>query len=116
MKEIVVEKAELIEEVQKLASEKVRLGAATCLDEGDHFEVIYHFEKDLEMINLRTKVGKGESLPSISNVLLGAVLLENEMREMFGIDIVGMAIDFKNRMLLAKESQLTPLIRPPEAK
>jgi hypothetical protein len=38
------------------------------------------------------------------------------MREMFGIDIVGLAIDFKNRMLLAKESQLTPLIRPPEAK
>jgi NADH:ubiquinone oxidoreductase subunit C len=112
MREIVVEKAELIEEVQKLAAEKVRLGSATCLDEGDHFEVIYHFEKDLEIINLRIKIGKGEPLPSISNILLGAVLNENEMMEMFGLDIIGMAIDFKNRMLLAKESQLTPLIRP----
>jgi NADH:ubiquinone oxidoreductase subunit C len=91
---------------------KARLGATTCLDEGDHFEVIYHFEKDLEIINLRIKIGKGEPLPSISNILLGAVLNENEMMEMFGLDIIGMAIDFKNRMLLAKESQLTPLIRP----
>jgi NADH:ubiquinone oxidoreductase subunit C len=114
MQDITVDKAELISEVQRLVSEGCRFGTATCLDEGEEFEVIYHFERELEMVNLRVKLRKDEALPSISGVLLAASLIENEMEEMFSIDIAPCAIDYKGGLLLAKESPQKPLIKPEE--
>jgi NADH:ubiquinone oxidoreductase subunit C len=114
MQGIVVDKAELIFEVQKLVSEGCRLGTATCLDQGEEFEVIYHFERELELVNLRVKLRKDETLPSISGILLAASLIENEMEEMFGIDISPCALDYKGGLLLAKESPQKPLMKPQE--
>jgi NADH:ubiquinone oxidoreductase subunit C len=102
MEQLEISKSELISEMKRLAASGVRFGTATCLDGKDHFEVIYHLEKELEMVNIRVKIGKEETLPSISGVYLSASLIENEMRELFGIDTSGIAIDFECAMMLAK--------------
>jgi NADH:ubiquinone oxidoreductase subunit C len=81
---------------------------------GDHFELIYHFEpqNSVEFTHhIRVKVGKDETLPSISNIYLCASLVENEIKEHFRIQISGIALDFKGRFLRAKESPEFPLMK-----
>lgn len=112
MRELQISKAELKSRVRELVDSAARFIAATCLDLGDTFEVIYHFnDAGNEVVNLRMVVGKDEEVPSISGLVLSAALMENEMREFFGIKIVDIAIDFKNRMLLSEESPRTPLLK-----
>jgi len=112
MREYQISKAELKSRVRELIDGTARFIAATCLDLGDAFEVVYHFnDGNNEVVNLRMKVGKDEEVPSISSLVLSAALMENEMREFFGIKIVDIAIDFKNRMLLSEESPKTPLLK-----
>ena len=113
--EILVEKADLIPAVQKMLAEKARFGTATCVDCGDHFEVIYHFElKDsVEFAkHIRISIDKKDTLPSISNIYLCAVLIENEIQDHFNIQISGPVIDFGRRFLRAKESPEFSLLRP----
>ena len=107
-----VDKSELITEVQKMLASNCRFGTASCLDLGDKFEVIYHFEQGLDLINIRVQVDKNDSLPSISNIYLCASVIENEMRETLGINISGVAIDFKGGMLQAQESPKSTLVKP----
>ena len=113
--EVIVDKAELILEVQGMLTQKARFGTATCLDLGDHFEVIYHFEFEdsVEFAkNIRVSVSKEDTLPSISNIYLCAALIENEIQDHFNIRISGLALDFKTRFLRAKESPEFALLKP----
>ncbi|MDH5696042.1 MAG: FAD-dependent oxidoreductase [Dehalococcoidia bacterium] len=107
-----VSKSELVPEVQKMLALDCRFGTASCLDLEDRFEVIYHFEQGLDTVNVRVHVGKNDSLPSISNIYPCACLIENEMKELFGIDIVGSTIDFKGTMLQGPETPKAALVKP----
>ncbi|MBE0466458.1 MAG: NADH-quinone oxidoreductase subunit C [Candidatus Desulforudis sp.] len=111
MEEIVIGKGELGLTVQRLLDDDCRLATAVCQDVGDHFLVAYYFHKGLDLVAVRIEVGKDESLPSISGLHLAAALIENEMKEFFGINITDIAIDFQGRMLLAEESPQTPLLK-----
>ena len=106
-----VSKSEFITEVQKMLAQDYRFGTASCLDLGDMFEVIYHFELGLDLANIRVHLGKNDSLPSISNIYPSASLIENEMKELFGINIVGSTIDFHGGMLHGQESPKTTMFR-----
>ena len=109
--ERIVSKAEFITEIQKMLAQSYRLGTASCLDLGDRFEVIYHFELGLDLANIRVHIGKNDSLPSISNIYPSAAIIENEMKELFSINIVGSTIDFKGGMLQGQESPKATMFR-----
>ncbi len=111
MEDIFIGKDDLLVTVQRFVDEGARLATATCLDEKDKFELIYHFQKEHDTINVRFKVDKDEEIPSISEITLTAALIENEMREFFGLKITGLVIDFKGRMILAGDSPETPLCK-----
>ena len=106
-----VSKSELITEIQKMLALNYRFGTASCLDLGDRFEVIYHFEQGVDLANIRVHIGKNDSLPSISHIYPSASLIENEMKELFGINIVGSIIDFKGGMLHGQESPKATMFR-----
>jgi hypothetical protein len=113
--EVIVSKAELISEAQAMLAQKARLTTATCLDLGDRFEVIYHFELEdsPEFVkHIKVNIGKEETLPSISNIYFSAALIENEMRDYFNIKIDGLALDFNRRFLRGKESPESSLLKP----
>jgi formate dehydrogenase beta subunit len=113
--EISVEKAELIPAVKKMLAEKARLGTASCVDLGDKFEIIYHFEPQQSagpLKHIRVKIAKEDTLPSISNMYLCAALIENEIQEHFNVQISGIAIDFQKRFLRSKESPEVALLKP----
>jgi ech hydrogenase subunit D len=104
-----ITKAELLSETQKMASQKYRLVTSTCVDLGeDNLDVIYHFDKDTHLKNLRIKAKRGEEIPSISSVYLCAVLIENEMKELFGLNVTGIAIDYGGHFLLTPDELKNP--------
>ncbi len=70
------------------------LSAIVCLDPGlesNDMEVIYYFCPGDAVIALRVRVPKnGAALPSLCEVVPGAESFERELREMFGIEMVGL--------------------------
>jgi hypothetical protein len=113
--EVIVSKTELVSEAQGMRAQKARFGTATCLDLGDRFEVIYHFEFEDSagfVKHIKVNIGKEETLPSISSIYLCAALIENEMQDQFNIKISGLAIDFQKRFIRGKESPEFSLLKP----
>jgi len=111
MKEI--DKSDLVSEVKKYAEKKARFVVAVCNDLLDRFEITYFFNDTpgMNMSTLRTTIGKEEVLPSITGVYLTALLNENEIKELFGVKINDIAIDFGGHMLLAGDSPTLPMLK-----
>jgi ech hydrogenase subunit D len=61
------------------------------------FEVIYTFVDDAsnEVTNLRVPVAAGDELPSVGSLFPCAFMFENEMHDLFGINVVGITIDYR---------------------
>ena len=70
------------------------LAAITGLDPGvdvDRLEVLYHFCSDAATITLRFQLPKQTpTISSLSEIIPGAEPFERELREMFGITVVGL--------------------------
>jgi len=74
----------------------VQIGATTL---GDSYEVNYSFDKDYHFVNLRVKLSSVENpIPSISKVYFCAFLYENEIHDLFGIKISGIAVDYQGKL------------------
>ncbi|HEX9063090.1 MAG TPA: NADH-quinone oxidoreductase subunit C [Clostridia bacterium] len=107
-----ITKDELLTEVQNMWYNGYRFVTSSCvsLAEGAT-DVIYHFDKAWSMKNFKLKVSKGEEIPSISNIYFCAILVENEMKELFGLNIKGIAIDYGGHMLLSDDELNSPMVR-----
>jgi ech hydrogenase subunit D len=103
-----IEKALLLNEVQTLKNKGYRFVTLSSVDFDDRFDVLYHFDKDLEMKHFRVCLPKGESMPSISGIYLAAFMVENEIKDGFGIDFEGLAIDFEGHLMLADDVRRHP--------
>ena len=89
--------------------EGCRFVTATCLNAADGFEILYHFDKNYQLTTLRLHVGPDQVVPSITGTYLAAVLIENEIKDFFGISFVGLATDFQGRLLLTESAPRTPM-------
>jgi ech hydrogenase subunit D len=103
-----IEKSALLGEVQTLKNKGYRLVTMSSVNFEDSFDLLYHFDKELQMKNLRVSLPKGESMPSISGIYLAGFLIENEIKDGFGIDFTGLAIDFGGNLILEDEVQKYP--------
>ena len=102
----------LLGEVQKLQYDGYRFVTATCADNNDGTtDIIYHFDKDLQLKNYRVKVARGEEIPSISKIYFCAILVENEIKELFGQSITNIAIDYGGHLLLSDGAPDMPMAR-----
>jgi ech hydrogenase subunit D len=102
----------LVGETAKLKVQGYRLVTLSCteLDETT-IDILYHFDKDLELKHLRLTARKGEPVPSISPVYFAALLVENEIQDFFGLTFDGLAVDFKGMLYLEEEAVKTPYCR-----
>jgi ech hydrogenase subunit D len=74
----------------------VQIGAAAV---GDAIEVTYSFDLGGRLSNLRVSLpAEGPPrIPSVSSVYPCSFLYENEMHDLFRIQVDGMAVDFKGK-------------------
>jgi len=105
-----IEISELQTHVKKLCDEGYRLVQIGCTAL-DHFQIDYTFDKDHKFFDLRIKLPKEEpKLNSISTIYLPACFYENELHDLFGIQVSGMAIDFGGKFYRIAEKN--PFINP----
>ena len=95
-------------EVWKLKHDGYRFVTMTCCDRGETHDILYHFDKNYVLENLRLRLPKGQALPSISKIYFAAALVENEIKDLFGIPVQGLAIDFEGRFLLSEGAPAAP--------
>jgi len=98
----------LLNEIAPMGPRGYRFVTITCVDCGDHFEIMYHFDKDYELTTLRLNLAKGQKLPSISDIIPAAVLVENEIRDLFGIEVKGLILDYEGRFMLSEDAPQAP--------
>lgn len=103
-----IEKSALLKEVQTLKNKGYRLVTMSSVNFEESIDLLYHFDKELQMKNLRISLPKGESIPSISGIYLAGFLIENEIKDGFGVDFTDLAIDFGGNLVLDDEVQKYP--------
>jgi ech hydrogenase subunit D len=75
-----------------------RLVVITCTVLPDSFDLVYSFDKDYAYTALRVAVPRSDpSVPSITGSYFGAFAYENELQDLFGINVPGLveAVNFK---------------------
>ena len=101
--------------VEKVAKKKIdgyRFVTMSCAELYDNtIDILYHFDKDLRLINFRLTVSRNTTVPSISPVYFAAFLVENEMQDLFGIRFKGLAIDYERTLYLEEEVKITPFCK-----
>ena len=81
-----------------------RLVTLTAVElDAETLDILYHFDKDLDLIHLRLTAPKNEAAPSISSVYFAAFLVENEIQDQFGIRFEGLALDYDRTLYLEEE-------------
>ena len=94
-----VDLGKLIGQVEEFRNEGYRLVQIGCTKVGDTFEINYSFDKDYRFRNLRVTVAPETEIPSISGMYWGAFIYENEMHDLFGLQVKGMSVDFKGNLI-----------------
>jgi len=102
----------VVGEAGKMKAEGYRLVTMSSAElDAEKVDILYHFDKNLTMKHLRLTVAKDVQVPSISSVYLAALLVENEIQDLFGVRFKGLAIDFNRTLYLDEEIKTTPLCR-----
>lgn len=89
----------LIGRVEQFKNEGYRLVQINASKIGDVYELNYSFDKDYSFQNLRITVTTETEVPSISGMYWGAFVYENEMHDLFGIQVRGINIDYKGHLI-----------------
>jgi hypothetical protein len=62
------------------------------------FEMTWAFARDGQFETVREEIVAGDPVPSISEFFGAAFLYENEIRELFGINVTGIGLDLKGQL------------------
>jgi len=65
-----------------------------CAVKLEKFMLLYTFSNKGELVTFRTYVDAAEPVESISRLFSYSYLYENEMRDLFGINMINMRIDY----------------------
>lgn len=89
---------DLVPEVLELKHQDYRLVqiCATTVEQG--FELLYSFGKEYDLVCLRVAIPEGTEITSISDIFAPAFLYENEIHDLFGIQINLITIDYKGHL------------------
>lgn len=84
---IQIKAADLLDRAARMREEGCRLVqiCATRVPEG--FELTYSFDRNYHLYNLRLTVAEGESVMSITSIYWPAFIYENEMHDLFGVQV-----------------------------
>lgn len=88
---------DLLADSLRLKNDGYRLVAITCTNK-DGMELSYSFDKNYDLLTLRFVTDTKEEIESISIVYPYSFLYENEIKELFGVKIKDITVDFNNSL------------------
>lgn len=93
----IVKAEEIIDEAQKLKFDGYHLMQQCATRTAEGYELVYSFGKALEVLQVKIILTDDQPINSISHVFPCAFLYENEMHDLFGIDIQMISLDYKGK-------------------
>ena len=103
------EKKELLKQVREMLADGYRLVQIGCTPLAG-FQMDYSFDREGEFVNLRFTIPREDpELPSITDIYLCAFTYENELHDLFGIEVTGIAIDYGGNFYRIKTKPPLPL-------
>ena len=106
-----IQSNQIVTKVSEMLKNGYRFATMTCLDSGDKFDIFYHFDKNQELFNLKTSIAKTQNLPSISSICFAAIMIENELKDFFGVKFDNLVLDFEGRMILSDGAPDAPMCK-----
>jgi len=105
------DKKQLKEKIKELKSEGfTRINCISGVETEKGIEVIYNFSKGKNLKHVRVILNKKKpEIETIMGIIPGAVMLERELSEMFGVKVIGN--DFKRQFLPENWKGKPPLRR-----
>lgn len=94
----VIQPEELAVKAKEHLERKSRLVQICAVSVEGGYELSYSFAEGYRFINYRINISEDVEIKSISSMFPSASLYENEMVELFGIKITGIALDYKNKL------------------
>ncbi len=89
---------ELLGKVRECQEKGMRLVQICCTRLPEVLEIHYSFDLEYAFTSYRLTLQNTDTpVPSVSGIYLPAFLYENEIHDLFGIKVEGMAIDFKGK-------------------
>lgn len=101
----------LIGSVERFRNDGYRLVQIGCTKVNDLYEINYCFDKDYRLEIVRITIPGETEVPSISGMYWNSFIYENEMHDLFGIQVRGMNIDFKGTLI--RTAVKYPFSQPP---
>ncbi len=98
---------DLLLSVMEYKSAGYRFVQAHAINAVGGAEVFYTFGKEMDWVSIRVPVADGAEVPSVTNIYPAAFLYENEIKELFGVDIRLIEPDYKDRLYRIKAT--TPM-------
>lgn len=105
-----VTKEELYDIMQKKHDEGCRMAQICAVAYEGYNEVLYSVSKEYTLETFKVKLPVDEEIKSFSDIFPAANLYENEIRELWGVKVVGMSLDYDNSFYLIDEK--TPFKKP----
>jgi ech hydrogenase subunit D len=93
-----IEVAALVDRVKQFRKDGYRLVQISATRLPEQVQVTYSFEREERLTNLRLHLPATEAkLPSVSGDYWCAFLYENELHDLFNINVEGIAVDFHGK-------------------
>lgn len=91
---------QLLFEVMKMKDKGLRFDQACAAYVNGKYELSYSFSEDdaYQFETLRVVIDLTDEVPSVSNIYHCASFYENEMRELFGVKIELLELDYENKL------------------
>lgn len=108
MKTIDITSDALLDKIEEMKTGGHRFVTITCLEiDADTLELIYHFDKELELTHFRMTAPKNQPMPSVSPSFFAAFLVENEIYDQFGVKFENLVLDFGGTLYLDDDDDIT---------
>jgi ech hydrogenase subunit D len=113
MKEVIsTTKDTVVSKTADMKKDGYRFVTMSCVElDADTVDILYHFDRDLDLKHLRLTIQKKEAVPTVSLVYFAAFLVENEIQDQFGIRFDGLVLDYERTLYLEEEAPDAPYCR-----
>lgn len=108
-----IELKRLPEYIKRCEEEKYRFVQILAINTEEGIDLLYSFMKKDVLYNYKVKGIKPEDkVPSITDKFLAAFVFENEVHDLFGVQIENIAIDFGGNFYKVSEQEPMTIITP----
>ncbi|MDP4120022.1 MAG: NADH-quinone oxidoreductase subunit C [Bacillota bacterium] len=100
----IIGKDDLLSVATQMKYDHYRLAQISCTKK-DKLDLVYSFVKDYDLENIRIELEFDEEIESISGIYSYAFLYENEIKELFGVKIMRISLDFNGTFYKIKKTE-----------